>query len=113
MVVYQITLQFPMVTENLQIMISRNPFGKEVEKVNIERCLDYNIWVAVQVQDDLDYIIDRYADENHLVVGTDYGHTDTSAEIEALRILRDDGKIPAGAADKILGPNAARLYGLE
>lgn len=56
MVVYQITLQFPMVTENLQIMISRNPFGKEVEKVNIERCLDYNIWVAslaIQAQDNI------------------------------------------------------------
>jgi predicted TIM-barrel fold metal-dependent hydrolase len=73
---------------------------------------DYNIWVAVQVQDDLDYIVGRYADEDHLVVGTDYGHTDTSAEIEALRLLRDDGKIPAAVVDKILGPNAARLYNL-
>ena len=56
MVVYQITLQFPMVTETLQIMISGNPFGKEVEKVNIERCLDYNIWVAslaIQAQDNI------------------------------------------------------------
>jgi predicted TIM-barrel fold metal-dependent hydrolase len=74
---------------------------------------DYNIWVAVQVQDDLDYIVGRYADEDHLVVGTDYGHTDTSAEIEALRLLRDDGKIPAAVVDKILGPNAARLYNLD
>ena len=73
---------------------------------------DYNIWVAVQVQDDLDYIVGRYADEDHLVVGTDYGHTDTSAEIAALRLLRDDGKIPAAVVDKILGPNAARLYNL-
>ncbi|MFM2128478.1 MAG: hypothetical protein RL477_24 [Pseudomonadota bacterium] len=73
---------------------------------------DYNIYVAVQVQDDLDYILDRYADEDHLVVGTDYGHTDTSAEIEALRLLRDDGKIPPRVVDKILGPNAARLYNL-
>ncbi len=74
---------------------------------------DYNIYVAVQVQDDLDYILGRYADENHLVVGTDYGHTDTSAEIEALRLLRDDGKVPPAVVDKILGPNAARLYDLD
>lgn len=74
---------------------------------------DYNIYVAVQVQDDLDYILGRYADEDHLVVGTDYGHTDTSAEIEALRMLRDDGKIPPAVVDKILGPNAARLYNLD
>jgi len=74
---------------------------------------EYNIYVAVQVTDDLDYILGRYADEDYLVVGTDYGHTDTSAEIEALRLIRDDGKIPAAAVDKILGPNAARLYGLQ
>jgi predicted TIM-barrel fold metal-dependent hydrolase len=64
------------------------------------------------VDDDLDYILDRYADENYLVVGTDYGHTDTSAEIEALRMIRDDGKIPSSVVDKILGPNAAKLYDL-
>lgn len=74
---------------------------------------DNNIYVAVQVTDDLDYILERYADEDYLVVGTDYGHTDTSAEIEALRLLRDDGKVPAAVADKILGPNAARLYALD
>ncbi len=73
---------------------------------------DYNIYVAVQVTDDLDYILDRYADEDYLVVGTDYGHTDTSAEIEALRLIRDDGKVPPHVVDKILGPNAARLYNL-
>jgi predicted TIM-barrel fold metal-dependent hydrolase len=73
---------------------------------------DNNIWIAVQVDDDLDYILDRYADENYLVVGTDYGHTDTSAEIEALRMIRDDGKIPSSVVDKILGPNAAKLYDL-
>ncbi|MFT5540431.1 MAG: putative TIM-barrel fold metal-dependent hydrolase [Alphaproteobacteria bacterium] len=74
---------------------------------------DNNIYVAVQVTDDLDYILDRYADEDFLVVGTDYGHTDTSAEIEALRMIRDDGKIPGPVVDKILGPNAARLYNLD
>ena len=84
--------------------------GKRVSD-NVLR--DNRIYVAVQVTDDLDYILDRYADEEFLVVGTDYGHTDTSAEIEALRILRDDEKIPAAAVDKILGPNAARLYGLS
>lgn len=83
--------------------------GKRVSD-NILR--DNNIYVAVQVTDDLDYILDRYADEDYLVVGTDYGHTDTSAQIEALRLIRDDGKIPSPVVDKILGPNAARLYGL-
>ncbi len=71
---------------------------------------DNNIWVACQVDDDLDYVI-GYAGEDNLVVGTDYGHTDTSAEIEAMRLIKD--KVPAGVVEKILGPNAAALYGLD
>jgi predicted TIM-barrel fold metal-dependent hydrolase len=70
------------------------------------------IYVTVEVTDDIPYIIDRAGDDN-LIVGTDYGHTDTSAEIEALRILRESGKVPQKSVDKILGPNSARLYGLD
>lgn len=73
---------------------------------------DNNIFVACQVTDDLDYILDRVGDDN-IVVGTDYGHNDTSTEIEALRRLRSDGKIPAKSADKILDDNAKRLYALN
>ena len=47
-----------------------------------------------------------------VVVGTDYGHSDTSTEIEALRKLRTDGKVPSKSADKILDDNAKRLYAL-
>ncbi len=70
-----------------------------------------NIWVACQTTDDLDYVL-SYAGEENLVVGTDYGHHDTSTEIEALRQIRADGKIPSQVCDKILGDNAKSLYGL-
>jgi predicted TIM-barrel fold metal-dependent hydrolase len=73
---------------------------------------DNNIYIACQVTDDLDYILDSVGDDN-IVVGTDYGHNDTSTEIEALRRLRSDGKIPSSSADKILDGNAKRLYGLQ
>ena len=73
---------------------------------------DNNIFVACQVTDDLDYILDAVGDDN-IVVGTDYGHNDTSTEIEALRRLRSDGKIPSRSADKILDDNAKRLYALN
>jgi hypothetical protein len=73
---------------------------------------DNNIWVTVETTDDIGYIIDRVGDEN-LVIGTDYGHTDTSAQIEALRILRESGEVPSATVDKILGPNAIALYGLK
>jgi hypothetical protein len=36
-------------------------------------------------------------------------HNNTSTEIEALRKLRTDGKIPQKSADKILDDNSKRL----
>jgi predicted TIM-barrel fold metal-dependent hydrolase len=72
---------------------------------------DNNMWVACQVTDDLDYVL-KYAGETQLVVGTDYGHADTSTEIEAMRKLSDDGKVPPAVAAKILEDNARALYGL-
>jgi predicted TIM-barrel fold metal-dependent hydrolase len=54
----------------------------------------------------------KYSGDSQIVVGTDYGHADTSAEIEALRKLRDDGKVTPEAANKILDDNARALYGL-
>jgi predicted TIM-barrel fold metal-dependent hydrolase len=50
--------------------------------------------------------------DDNLVIGTDYGHNDTASEINALRKLKADGKIPAASIDKILGDNSQALYGL-
>jgi predicted TIM-barrel fold metal-dependent hydrolase len=71
-----------------------------------------NVFVTVELSDDIPYIIGCAGDDN-LVVGTDYGHTDTSADIEALRSLRENGKVDADSVTKIIGPNAERLYGLN
>jgi predicted TIM-barrel fold metal-dependent hydrolase len=47
-----------------------------------------------------------------LVIGTDYGHNDTSSEIMALRKLQEDGNVPADAVNKILDNNPRALYAL-
>ena len=70
-----------------------------------------NIWVAAQTADDLDYIIEC-AGEDHIVLGTDYGHNDTSTELHALRNLRENGGLDDAVADKILERNPTRLYAL-
>ena len=72
---------------------------------------DNRMYVACQVTDDLDYVV-RYAGEGQLVVGTDYGHADTSTEIEAMRKLAEDGKVSPEIAARILDGNARALYGL-
>jgi predicted TIM-barrel fold metal-dependent hydrolase len=69
------------------------------------------IWVTCQTDDDLPYVL-KYAGEDTLLVGTDYGHQDQSSEIEAMRIMRDKGEIEPRIVDKIMGENAVAFYGL-
>jgi predicted TIM-barrel fold metal-dependent hydrolase len=83
--------------------------GETVEKSDVLR--KNRIWVACQTDDDLPYVL-KYAGEDHLVIGTDYGHNDTSSEILALRKLKEDGAVPPHIVNKILDDNARALYGL-
>ncbi len=71
-----------------------------------------NIWVSCQTDDDISYIA-GYVGEDHLVIGTDYGHNDQSTEIEALRNLRESGQIPLELYSKITDANARTLYSLN
>jgi len=70
-----------------------------------------NMYVACQTADDLDWVLDTVGDEN-IVIGSDYGHNDTSSELRALSVLKQSGRIPSSSADKILEDNARRLYAL-
>lgn len=63
------------------------------------------------MDDDLPYVL-QYAGEDNLVIGSDYGHADTSSELEPLRHLKQEGKVPPRVVDKILDDNARALYGL-
>ena len=70
-----------------------------------------NMFVACQTADDLDWVLQTVGDDN-IVVGSDYGHNDTSSELRALTNLKADGKVPLESAGKILETNARRLYSL-
>lgn len=72
----------------------------------------YNIWVTAQTDDNLPEVL-RYVNHRHLLIGTDYGHQDQSSEIEALRIIREEGGVPSDVADDILGRNALEFYGIS
>jgi uncharacterized protein len=73
--------------------------------------IDNNMFVACQTNDDLDYIIKAVGDDN-LMIGSDYGHNDTSSELEALRSLKDSGRLPEATLSKIFDANPRRLYGM-
>jgi predicted TIM-barrel fold metal-dependent hydrolase len=83
--------------------------GVKVDKSEVLR--KNKIWVACQTDDDLPYVL-KFSGEDHLVIGTDYGHNDTSSEILALRRLKEDGAVPPHVVNKILDDNARALYGL-
>ena len=85
-----------------------NPRGKIKKNFLAEN----RFFVTCQTDDDLAYIL-QYSGEDSLVIGTDYGHSDVSAEIDALKTLRDLPGVTACVADKILSENAKRLYGLR
>ncbi len=83
--------------------------GTKIDKSEVLK--KNKIFVACQTDDDLPYVL-KYAGDDHLVIGTDYGHNDTSSEILALRKLKQDGGLPPGVINKILDDNARALYGL-
>jgi predicted TIM-barrel fold metal-dependent hydrolase len=83
--------------------------GTKVDKSEVLR--KNKIWVTCQTDDDLPYVL-KYAGDDTLVIGTDYGHNDTSSEILALRKLKEDGAVPTHVVNKILDDNARSLYGL-
>lgn len=87
-------------------------FQRRGKRFTDDMLRDNNIFVACQVSDDFDHIL-KYTSGDTLVIGTDYGHNDTSTQIEALRLIRENGDVDGALIDRILGDNAARLYGLN
>jgi uncharacterized protein len=82
--------------------------GMELPKDVLRR---YRMYVACQVDDDLSYVL-SYSGPDNIVVGSDYGHADTSSELEALRLLKEHGDVDPAVIDRILDDNARALYAL-
>ena len=70
------------------------------------------MYVTTQMTDDIPAIIDAVGDD-HLLIGTDYGHNDTATDIHAMQRLGREGGITESAVGKILEDNPKRLYGLR
>ena len=71
------------------------------------------LFVALDPVDDIEYLL-TFGTEDNLIIGTDYCHSDPSANLAALGEVQkwaDEGKITQAAARKILEANAQELYG--
>jgi predicted TIM-barrel fold metal-dependent hydrolase len=82
------------------------------DKDRTEKMLsDLRFYVTCETHEDLPQVL-RYAGDDNLMLGTDYGHADTSTELAAHKVLLGRNDMPAGVAAKIIGPNAAKFYGM-
>ena len=69
------------------------------------------IFVTAEVHEDIAYVVGKLGADN-LMIGTDYGHADVTAQIAALTKLATECGLGADAVDKMLDANPTRLYGL-
>jgi predicted TIM-barrel fold metal-dependent hydrolase len=70
-----------------------------------------NMYVACEVTDDIPYIL-KYAGDDALMLGTDYGHHDPSAEINAFTLIQRRNDITPEQRQKIVDLNPRSLYRL-
>ena len=73
--------------------------------------VERNMWVALQSNDDIPYLL-KEVGEDCFVMGTDYGHNDTQAELDAFLRLRDGETITPEQYRKITDHNGRALYAL-
>ena len=64
-----------------------------------------------QTDDDFPFVL-KYAGEDNLVIGTDYGHTDSSSEVDAITKFKADPTVEEETRRKILSDNPMALYGI-
>ncbi|MDX2221744.1 MAG: amidohydrolase family protein [Rhodospirillaceae bacterium] len=72
---------------------------------------DNRIWVTARTDDDLPYVL-KYAGLGSLVLGTDFGHEDPAAELDAFARLRESAGVDRAAIDAIFAANAKALYAI-
>jgi uncharacterized protein len=72
----------------------------------------FRTWVTCMTNEDMPFIM-KYAGEDRLMIGTDYGHTDPSAEVDALDVFRRTSGLEPYVVQKVLSDNPKALYGLH
>lgn len=87
----------------------RRAYSPTLGKATANLMEEYRLYVTCQVGEDVPYIV-QHAGENTLMIGTDYGHQDSSTELEALRTLGEKADISRQLHKKIVDDNPRRSY---
>ena len=72
----------------------------------------YRFWIACEADEELPHLL-NYIGEDHIVIGSDYGHNDPSKEPEFVKNMRAREDVSPAVVEKILSRNARQLYGLS
>ena len=73
---------------------------------------EYRFWIACEADEELPHLLNYIGDE-HIVIGSDYGHNDPSKEPDFVRNMRAREDVPPAVIEKILCDNPRRLYGVN
>ena len=77
----------------------------------INPCREFKIYITAQTDDDFPYVL-KYVGDDNIVIGTDYGHTDASSEVDAIETFRGNREVTDAVKKKILADNPRVLYAL-
>ena len=88
----------------------RRSLGSE-RPISADCLREFNIYVSTQSDDDFPYVI-SYSGEENLVIGTDYGHGDTSSELNAIARFKALENLTPEVKRKILSDNPRQFYGM-
>lgn len=72
---------------------------------------DYRIYVACEADEDIPYLAE-FIGEDHLMIGSDYGHNDPAEEKALVQTMRSREDLSAELVDKILIHNPKQFYSL-
>jgi predicted TIM-barrel fold metal-dependent hydrolase len=89
----------------------RNRFPRLGRKWPDNFAREYRMYVTCENTDDLGYVV-REAGEDILIIGTDYGHTDTASDIDAIKTFLARTDISEEVKHKVTSDNPRALYGL-
>ena len=70
---------------------------------------EYRLFIACEADEDIPYIA-KHTGENHLLIGSDYPHSDPSREDQFVNAINMRADIPASLKQKILYDNPRAFY---
>jgi predicted TIM-barrel fold metal-dependent hydrolase len=85
---------------------------RSTEQLGPSLCRDYRMFVACEADEDIPYLLD-YIGEDNLLIGSDYGHHDQSAQPDLVSYIEAREDLPSSVVNKILRSNPSRFYAIS